>query len=638
MFSPVNNPYYPLPPDYAALTPDGQRAARVFVVRDESTVAASLAAHLFFREYYLRPQQYEFYGEDGLLESAPGHLLMLQDYHRFRLNVQAYPRGGGKSTLFSKEKPLLEIVAHPHREVVVQHATEKLIARKVRPIMIQIGNNARIIDDFGRLQPQGKRDNKPWQEKILWLRNGAILENLTVGSRQRGTRTSIMIVDDPEYDPDCKVQERYAELSAKLEDTMLKTWLPMLRPNRLRFYWIGTMLGERSYLYYACFTKDVKYASWNVRIQSAGGRDRQTRAVVSSAWPQMWSVAYLEWIRLNMGSHYDSEYDNNPVQEAERLLHVEHVPNEYNVDKLPENIDDRNTPHLPHPDAQLTYHYFRGYNQFDGRRMWQIDTQNARRYFDGLYRIALVDWAKTRTARSDLKALGILGFDSRNTLWELDLWAGRMPDTQFIELLIRWGAAWRVHLIGLESVAAQSLLVNAVTKRMYEGESEGLIPADWRPGIVPVDYPAELGDRRSKGRRIETVFQYPLLRGAVKFCADYRNKWPFNERGKQFQYFTVDLEQLQHDDIIDMEAMSGYIKHGKGASGPSYGADPVQDVLTLIRTGQPYLKGERGLVGMPLRDLRPEYLTALIKQQWDNSQADQGDLSNVWDKPIVIGV
>ena len=233
------------------------------VCRDVSSTEAYITGHVFFRNHYLAPEGEKFYQEGGLLPPAKGHILMLQDYCNFPLCVEAFPRGQGKSTIFSKELPLREIVCFPHRQVCVCVASEKLIADKAAPVMIQLEENQRILDDFGingRLVPK-KGQRRIFNKKYMSLLNGSVLEELTIGSRQRGTRASRYILDDPEFDPDSNKQERYSELREKLQHFIEHEVLYMLNPKLMKFFWIGTMIGARSYLYHVCFSKQKKYRS-----------------------------------------------------------------------------------------------------------------------------------------------------------------------------------------------------------------------------------------------------------------------------------------------------------------------------------------------------------------------------------------
>lgn len=628
------NPYWPLPPDYMALSHEGQRQARVAVCRDCSGAAAFVTGHLFFRNYYLAPEGQRFYGESGLLPPAPGHLDMLRDFYLYPFCAEMYTRGGGKSTIFAREMPLRGIVCFPYREVVVSSASEKLATRKAESVMMQLEGNERLLADYGKLVPS-RGSGRIYNKQHMRLNNGSLLEQLTVGSRQRGTRTSWYILDDPEYDPESPTQERLAELAAKLENHILRIILPMLDPAQMKLFWDGTNLGARSYLYHVCYSRDPKFSQWMRRIQSGAIKDKATGKVKASTWPERFTVEYLELMRRTMGDRFDLEYMNAAIDEGAKLLAVD-FGNTYTVDKPPPNLDDRSAAHLPHPEAMMTYHYFTGYGR-EGTKHWQSDRVNQATYFDGLLKIATIDYAETVTSTSDLKAIVISGFDARNTQWILDAWAGRISsDAVFVDFLLRFCFPWHVHIIAPEAVALQKLLADAITRRLYEGDAEFLIPRDWRPTVWPVNYPKGKGEL-SKGGRIALWGEYPMQRGAIKLPLSYQHKLPFSELFGQIRYFTKSLRELKKDDLIDAASMVKWVPHGRGTAGPARPADPNADLLTLIRQGKPYLPGGEGLVGLPLTELREEHLALLVKQAYDNERRESQEFTNVWDEPCVIG-
>ncbi|HUT95827.1 MAG TPA: hypothetical protein VMY37_40620 [Thermoguttaceae bacterium] len=629
-----NNPSWPLPPDYPQLTQDGQRQARIAVCQDCTSATAYIAGHMYFRHQYLAPQGETFYGEGGLQAPAEGHGRMLSDFYLYPLCVEAYGRGFGKSTLFGKEVPLRETVCFPNREVVVCSSSDKRVAASAEPIMIQLEENGRIIDDFGALVPK-KGAKRIFNKHHMRLLNGSLLEQLTIGSRQRGTRTSRYILDDPEYDPDSKQQERYTELREKLQYFIERQVLYMLRPGHIKFFWIGTMIGAWSYLYHVCFSKDPKFKPWTRRIQSGAVLDKVTGELKRSTWEARFSLKHLKFMRSVSEDAFLTEIMNCPVKEKARLLKIDATANEYTVTELPPNLDTRNAAHLPHPDAVMTYHYFTGYDDA-GRRRWQIDHVNQKEHFDKMLKIATFDYAENVTSKSDMKCIYIHGIDARNTRWTLDLWAGRMPDELFWDFMARFCAAWRVEVIAPESIARQKFLVDIITRRTYEHNYEALLPGDWNPAIIPVVYP-QGKENINKGYRIKDAFEYPLPRGAVKLPASYKHKWPFNELYKQFQFFTLDLSELRYDDIIDAGAMIQFVPHGKGTAAPTKGVNPVQDIVTMIKQGGSYVEGQETLVGMPLQEVREEYIGQLILQQEAREQSELQEDSNVWEEAVVIG-
>jgi hypothetical protein len=632
MFPRENNPSWPLPQDYPVLSRDGQRMARLTVCRDTSSWPAFRTAFLFFIETYLIPQGPTFWGESGFLKPAPGHILMLRDYYHFPLCVEAYTRGGGKTTLFAIILPMMEAMCHPNRRIVVCSASDKLLDDKAGQVMNQLRENSRIVDDFGMLVPK-KGTTKVFNKHYMGLLNGSVLREMTIESRQLGVRAGRYFLDDPEYDKDAKTQERFSDLRERLQRFIERDVIYMLDPGFMKFFWTGTMRGARSYLHHVCFSRDKKFNNWTRRIQSGAVLDKDGN-VTESTWKERFPVEHLKFVQGLNREAFMTEIMNCPAEEKARLLIIDPISNEYTVSKPPANLDQRNAPHLPDPDATMTYHWFYGYNP-DGSKRWQNDTVNQKDYFDKCLKIATFDYAENNTSTSDMKALAITGIDAKNTWWRMDLWAGWMRDVNFWDFMIKFCAAWRVDIIAPETVAKQKFLIETISRRLFEGEADGLIPLDWHPQVVPVQYPAGLS--QVKGIRIQTALEYRMQRGAVKFPRDYGHKWPFNEERSQIQFFTVDLSELKRDDIIDAVSMLHFVPHGRGLAEPTHGVNPIQNVTDALKQGKPFIQGEEALVGMPLENIRQEYVATLLRQQEAREQAERQNVASTWDRPVVVG-
>lgn len=600
--------------------PDGKIIPRRYIV-----------GHLFFRYYYLALHEQAFYGEDGLLPPADGHFLILKDFCTYELCVEAFNRGGGKSTLL-KEMALRELTCFDFRVWNMCVATEKLIADKATPIKDVLRNNERLAEDYGNLSPLGKSDEE------IRLPNGSMLRMLTVGSRQRGARCSVYALDDPEYDPEKKVWERYAELAAKLEYLIIRIAIPMLNISKMRFLWTGTMLGERSFLYHVCYSKDKRFQSWKRRIQRVDETNPETGEITKSNWEARFPVNKLGLLRETMGDEaYELEFENVVRRESERILQLQDLPHYYTLDKPVPNIDQRNEAHLPPQDAKMTYYYFGGYYPgSDGRIIWKHDTVNALTHFQQMTKVATIDYAKSMRSTADLKALAITGFCARNWRWLLDLWAGRMEDPDFVKLVIKVCAPWRVDIIAVEDVGIQGLLVSVLQNRIYSPEEEDYIPADWHPAVIPLKYSPGMDQPESKGPRIKVAMEYPIKKGHIKLPKSNMHYWPWNDLKRQIDNFTPDLKHLRHDDVIEAVSMANWVSHSRGSAEPTAYTDPNEDIRNLIKSGKPYVEGMNGLIGMPLSEIKIEHLTELIIQQQNMTMNESGEL-NVWDKPVAIG-
>jgi len=633
----ATNPNWPLPAEYDKLPAEGQRQARLHLLtyyrtpglqRDQVAYWFKVAWS-FFRTFYLKPEGQNFY-KGGFKESPPWHYDVIGDIQRFLFNIEGHPRGSGKTVIGAKEIPLMLALTRPNFVICICSSTQQLIPEKVTGIKLQLCENKRILDDFGVMRPKGRADLRPFNDKILHLMNNSEIHFVSLGQRQRGKRPMLYILDDPEYDGK-NTAERKEALRQEMEDHMQKIVIGML-PENCGILWLGTMLGKRSYLYHACFTKDKDFENWNKRVVSGAKLDKGTGRVIESCWPTNWSVEFLQFKKDNMGLNFMSEIMNNPVSETDRLLTIEPVRNEYKMDVLPQDIDNRDCPHLPHPDAILTYHYNKGYNTTTGRQEWQIDSVKAKDYFDKLYKILLFDYADSLNTKADFSCINILGFDSRNCTWVLDSWMGKLKDDRLMDMVLRYGEAWDCTYVGLESVGAQRKLVKAAEHRLLERQSSGMATGEWQPRIRGIKYPGN----PEKGLRC-SYLEPDFTRGMIKLPGQLKHRWPWKAAYIQIKDFTISLEHLAKDDWIDTLAMKNYCPHGKGEAKPTKGVDYEAEKVQAVREGKPIVPGYDGLQGLGIDHISEAMLDELARKQYSQDEEERVYGGNVWPDVAVVG-
>jgi len=633
----ANNPNWPLPAEYGELSADGQRQARLHVLTYYRTPGLKTkqisfwfkVAWDFFRTWYLKPEGEDFY-KGGFRASPSWHYDVVGDIQEFLFNIQGHPRGGGKSVIGAAELPLMLALTRPNFVTCICSSTQGLIPEKVTKIKLQVVENKRILADFGTMRPRGRSDLRPFNDKILHLMNNSEIHFVSLGQRQRGKRPMLYILDDPEYDGKNTI-ERKEVLRQEMEDHMQKIVIGML-PENCGILWLGTMLGKRSYLYHACFTKDKDFQSWNKRVVSGAKLDRATGNVVESCWPANWSVEFLQFKKDTMGLNFMSEIMNNPVSETDRLLSCEPVRNEYTFDLLPPNKDDREAPHLPHPDALMTYYYNKGFNTMTGKQRWQKDTVKAKDYFDNLYKILLFDYAGTVTASADYSCILILGFDARNTAWCLDSWLGKMQDNGLMSMVMRYGEAWDCTYIGLESAGAQIKLAKQAELMLDQRQDTGLSSIEWQPRIRPIKYPGN----PQKGFLI-AYLKPDFEQGKIKLPGSLKHMWPWKAAYVQIKDFTISLEHLRKDDWIDTLAMKNYAKHGKGDAKPTRGLDPNQEKVDALKAGKPVVPGYDSCQGLGIDEISEEMLDVIAAKQYAQGEYERNEDANVWPDTVVVG-
>lgn len=304
-----------LPRDYAALTTDGQRLARVNAVRQhlvpgplpERADRFVRALH-FFDAYYLQPEVidgdkvWDSYFYDLPLPSPPLHDLMSRSLIMYRTSLEVGPRGFAKTKLTAKEC-LVQMLAEPTFQITYGTSTNDLTELFGDSVKFQVESNERINDDFG---PEYGGYLKPHKGQGAWgmtnfkLTNRSGLFCTSAESRQRGLRPRVYYLDDPEWDP--KQSTSMEVLRLGCENLIFRQALPMVMRAGARLAWRGTFVSKQHYLWQAAQVNgegkplDDRFGVWfrliiPLVLVSPDGTQR-------SAWPHMWPIDDAERARL----------------------------------------------------------------------------------------------------------------------------------------------------------------------------------------------------------------------------------------------------------------------------------------------------------------------------------------------------
>lgn len=567
------NPYFPLPADYPQLSKAGQKAARLAALSDQSTSMKFVAAWALFRRLYLEPTEPGFFYHN-YQPSPPFHYQMVYDMAEYSRNVQAAPRGFSKSVIIATELPLFLLLTRKHFRIIPCLSTDREVEGRFETIITQLTSNPYILEDFGNQKPN--RGSGIWNRHYIHLLNGSVMSGYSVMGKKRGARPDLFLLDDPEFDPDNQVAGD--TLRAKFEVILFKQVIPMLESGSAIF-WIGTIIGSRSFLHHAIYnTEDKRFDCWNRRNWAAQVKDPQGED--QCLWDAKWGKEVLEVRRMEIGeSSFHSEYLGTPGSSEERLFKIDPQLDEYTLE---EGTSLGNDP--------LTSTTIVKCHRLD-RKTRQIveEKTQAGELFKHMYRVLTFDPARGMSAHHDYSCIPVIGFDRYNCLWVLDMWMGRATEAELMNRIWNMGFKWDVKLLGIESVSMQVTLLERIRAVIEERavESDG-----WNPYIVPVDYE---GVRKDKAGRISTLeWRFPM--GLIKYPGHLKNQWPWTHLYSQTQDFTYDLALLPHDDAIDSVAMAHYITHGKGIK-----VQRAQDKEKTITNPADELKrGNTHIGGIPL--------------------------------------
>ena len=587
----INRPYplWPLPKDYEELSSDNQKQARLAVLHNQSTPFDLVVAWDFFRRCYLAGAGKLFY-KNGFEESPPFHYEMVSDLGEYGRNAYAAPRGSAKSTVIGIEVPLLLALTRPHYEMTLGLATDRLAEERFDKLIQQFVENELILQDFGEMKPP--RGRKIWNHHQLSLTNGAVIKGLSVMGKKRGGRPRLFILDDPENDPDSDSQAAAQVVVERFEMIMFRQIIPMLESGS-SIFWIGTLINRRSFLYHAIEGDDPRFNFWNRKTLKAITYDKDTNEVFV-LWPEKWPKEVLEARKEEIGeSAFASEYCNEPISPQDRILVIDPRKNEYSV----EGEFDWKNPLAHTGNIKWTERYME-----PGRRVYKDFEKPFKELVLPMYRILLFDYGSGLSQYNDYSCILVLGFDTTNTLWVLDMWLGRGKDATLLRLIYEYGLAWRPRVLGIEAVSIQMSFAEAVKE--YIDEMESKISTPWRARVFPITYPA----RVTKSNRISGM-EWRFRPGRIKYPAHLAGKWPFDQLYQQTEDYTPDLALLPHDDAIDTLSMSQYVVKNRGGKFVKEKGKP--SLLERIRRNLPIIKGTPLLSGVSSQDITSEMLDAL---------------------------
>jgi len=613
----IKRPYslWPLPRDYGELSSDGQKQARLAVLHNQSTPFDLVVAWDFFRRCYLAGTGKLFY-KNGFEESPPFHYEMIFDLGEHARNCTAAPRGSAKSTVIGIEAPLLLALTRPHYEMTLGLATDRLVEERFDKLIQQFVENELILQDFGEMKPP--RGRKIWNHHQLSLMNGAIIKGLSVMGKKRGGRPRLFILDDPENDPDSDSQAAAQAVVEKFDMILFRQIIPMLESGS-SIYWVGTLINRRSFLYRAVSSDDPRFDFWNRKILKAMVYDKDDPKKVSVLWPEKWSQEVLEARKEEIGpSAFSAEYLNEPVSEQDRILVIDPRKNEYSV----EGEFDWLNPLAHTGKIRWTERYME-----PGHRVYKDYEKPFRELVLPMYRILLFDYGSGLSHYNDYSCIMVLGFDTTNTLWILDVWLGRAKDATLLRLIYEKGLAWRPRVLGIEAVSIQMSFAEAV--KDYIDEMEEKVSQPWRARVFPITYPA----RVTKSQRISGT-EWRFRPGRIKFPAHLAGKWPFDQLYQQTADFTPDLALLPHDDVIDTLSMYQYVVKNRGGKFVKEKGRP--SLLERIRRNLPIIKGIPLLSGVSSREITSE-MADTLSQNARKSAIDPNNRRVVRGQRNIVG-
>jgi len=404
----------------------------------------------------------------------------------------AAPRGTAKSTVTSLILPLHKIAFKPSDKdlfIVIISESQTQSINFLSRIKYHLENSNNFKQMFG---DYGPTTAKRWTNNDIVLHNGSRIVAVGTGQRVRGfiegdTRPNLIIVDDYESELNASTPEG----RAKNRKWITEAVIPSLSDDG-RVVMIGTVISEDCFLYWA---KD------------------------SPAWNTLWFSIYNDDGKSIWEERFPEERIQQIKQEFESVGNLNGFYQEYmNEAQSPDNAPFK-------PEYIKLHHY--DFKRDNGQNLLvrEIDGKVERRPVS-VY--CGIDPASSLAARSDFFVIAVIGIDSDNNKYIIDILRDKLDPAIQPETIIKMYKKYKPRRMKIETVGYQEALRSNVRKQMLD---EGLYIPGLEKGIKP---------RQKKSERLLSLVA-PLARG----------EFYFRPTDIHAQQEFLSYPRGKHDDILD---------------------------------------------------------------------------------------
>jgi hypothetical protein len=623
VFPRKGNKLWPLPADYGEdLTEEGRRAARVNACSIGGRPDLEVASWAYFRHRYLFPTPQGMWYKHGVVRSPNLHYQWVHDWAAYRLSILAAPRSAAKSVIV-KEKILKNLLVKPYWETALFLAKQDFVSDALDTFMQQLEQNPRIVEDFGRLKPG--RNEGIWNHHQLKLRNGAMLTGLPIMGTSLGKRPHEIIFDDVEKDDSMVVCPTH--LVEAFKKLLFNVVFPMAEEG-VAIRIIGTLLHRKSFLYWLWETDDPRIEDYWLRDLSAV-EVTNPDGTVGDLWTEKMGLEWRERQKAMLGpAAYAAQCMNDPGTEASRILRIHPELNTY-------WLGGRDEEALTDPfksGARIITHKVTGYHLGPDGKTREPTVQRVVRPWasavEKMKRVILVDHAKTTTTSSDFSAVHCIGFEnteeSRDTLYSLDLWEGRVRPEELLRQVYLMARTWGATLVGIEEYGLQVEMYERLAMDLPQMFGEGEIPVRVFPIKFPTHYSKSDKIKGLEWRFVQYKIKIPIDR-EVESEQGTINGVVVNPYGQepwglrhQVENFTEDMALLQYDDALD--TLSMHLAIGKSRTPHRVDPGPTRlDKVKLLVAGEGDGTNIPVMSGMNAADIPRDALEDLLDRKWEEA-------------------
>jgi len=396
----------------------------------------------------------------------------------------AAPRGHAKSTSTTLSYVLAETLFRNSKYVLIVSDTEGQAAQFLGDIKVELAENDELQGLFGKITFIKDAETN----LIVEMEDGYQFRIIAKGSEQkvrglkwRNKRPDLIVGDDLENDEMVMSKER----REKFRNWFYKALLPCGSDNcRVRI--VGTILHLDSLL-----ERLLNDTTWKSRRYRAHNEDFS-----EILWPEKFSKERLEAIRLGyiqqgMPEGYSQEYLNYPI------------------------------------DEESAYFKREDFLSFDA----EDDEWKAKH----LYYYAAVDFAISNADRADYTVICVVGVDSDNNLYVVDVRRGRWDSLEIIEEMFSVYHRYRPEIFTVEAGAIQKSIGPFLRKEMFN-----------RSVFFALNEMVPVKDKQTRARSI----QARMRMGGVFFNKE-ASWYP------DFEQEMIQFPRSAHDDQVDSLAWIG---------------------------------------------------------------------------------
>ena len=575
----ASNILYPLPADYATLTEDGQRLARLNACRqwllpteDMKQRAIDFISSLnFFEKYYLWPDPdtdfNPLFFDDEPVTTPLGHYSIYKEWATSRSSLVVAPRGFAKSSCIRKSI-LLQMLTRPAFSFIYATSSHDNAQQTSQIIKTQFTDNARIFNDFAPDFPDERiiprRGEASFGLEMMYLKNGSWLRAISASSKQRGGRPRCYVLDDPEYD--ARASTSMAVLRDYVDQLLFKIILPMLTRPDTSVRWLATFVSRRHYAWHAMQTEqtsegpraqDPRFEFWSRMLLDS---EYEKDGKLHSCWPEMWPLnretkklnpklknrLSLEEIQERVGrSVYLAEYRGRPGESGENFFpQMTREAHGWWLSDVDEDFG------LQPYNSKAEIHW-ESKNQ-DGQAV-----QRSRPISEFIQESRLfmsIDTSFTHGTDSDYKVCTVMAATPENCLFVLDMWAGKTPENELVRNVFRLADKWRIPTIHPEVIRESASLYQQLEALVRQRATE-MTGTTHLPRVVPL----RVGMMQKEGKISTLMFRFE--HGLIKMPLWRRMEKPWRELFDQIEQFNPEAKNggLAHDDHLDTVSMSTII-------------------------------------------------------------------------------